>query len=804
MVNYWTVSVDPAQVLCLLIRMDEDMQICLTPVEEVAVRASSFDALYPPTEKIPTIVVENFPSLGKLAAMRFMEWVQQNPQGVISLPTGKTPEHFILWVQRLLKEWDTPEIQQALRDAGVDPTSTPDMKGLHFVQIDEFYPIDSAQQNSFTHYVKHFYIEGFGLDPTKALLIDPVTIGLRPDETLACVWPGNRVDLTLRYRQATSQLESRQKTLLAHIDQWCMEYEQRIRDLGGIGFFLGGIGPDGHIGFNIRGSDHYSTTRLCPTNYETQAAAATDLGGIEIARQSLVITIGLDTITYNRDCTAIILAAGQAKAALAAQAIQSAKTIETPASCLQELPNGRFYITRGAAAHLMERQVRVLETMTAVGDAEVEKTLVDLAVHCHKRVLDLTEADCQSDRPATVILKRRREPLARLAAMVHERLAGKIEAGLRVYRDRCFLHTEPHHDDVMLGYFAQIVRHFRQASNEHYFMTLTSGFTSVTNQFMRTQMASLRRFLGTPTFKTLWDQDYFSRGNTIDRNRDVWQYLDGVAAHDEDDKAEGCARRMLRNLVELIDVNSLQDVERCVAELEEYFASAYPGKKDPERIQRLKGMSREWEAECVWGYYGWQCQNIRHLRLSFYTGDIFTKEPTMAQDVPPIVAELARLDPDVVTVAFDPEASGPDTHYKVMQALAEAIRVHLKTSSTHDMRIWGYRNVWFRFDPSEANLFVPVSLAMFSVMHNAFMDSFITQKHASFPSYEYDGPFSQLAQRIQVEQYQKIKMCLGREWFYSHPNALIRATRGFVFLREMSAAEFLSSCRELRKSVEDR
>lgn len=780
------------------------MQISLTPVEEVAVRASSFDALYPPTEKIPTIVVENFPALGKLAAMRFMEWVQQHPDGVISLPTGKTPEHFIKWVRRLLSEWETPEIQQTLRDAGVDPTKKPDMKGLHFVQIDEFYPIDSSQHNSFTHYVKHFYIEGFGLDPAKAMLIDPCAIGLAPGETLSAIWPGNRVDLTLRYRQATNQLEARQKTLLAQIDQWCMEYEQRVRDLGGIGFFLGGIGPDGHIGFNIRGSDHYSTTRLCPTNYETQAAAATDLGGIDIARKSLVITIGLETITYNPECTAIVIAAGQAKAALAAQAIQSDKHIDTPASCLQELPNARFYITGGASAHLIERQVNVLDKTPRVGDADVEKVLVNLAAQRRKRLLDLTETDCRSDRLASVILNRRPEPLDRLAVMTYDRLVKKIENGLRVYTGKSFLHTEPHHDDVMLGYFAQVVRHFRRADNMHHFITLTSGFTSVTNQFMRGQMAGLRRFLGTPAFAALWEQKYFARNNGVDRNRDVWQYLDGVAAHDEDDKAEGCARRMLRNLVELLDVDSLLEVERCVVELEEYFATAYPGKKDPERIQQLKGMCREWEAECVWGYYGWQCENVRHLRLSFYTGDIFTKEPTMAHDVPPIVTELNRVNPDVITVAFDPEASGPDTHYKVMQALAEAIRVHLKGSAKRDVKIWGYRNVWFRFDPSEADLFVPVSLNMFSVMHSAFMDSFITQKDASFPSYEYDGPFSQLAQRIQVEQYQKIKTCIGREWFYNHPNALIRATRGFVFLREMSPDEFLSSCRELRKSVEDR
>ena len=61
------------------------------------------------------------------------------------------------------------------------------------------------------------------------------------------------------------------------VDEFCTGYEQKIRKLGGIGFFLGGIGPNGHIGFNIQGSDHFSTTRLMETNYETQAAASTDL-----------------------------------------------------------------------------------------------------------------------------------------------------------------------------------------------------------------------------------------------------------------------------------------------------------------------------------------------------------------------------------------------------------------------------------------------------------------------------------------------------------------------------------------------
>ncbi len=63
--------------------------------------------------------------------------------------------------------------------------------------------------------------------------------------------------------------------------------KNRFEHLGGLGFFLGGIGPDGHIGFNVRGSDHFSTTRLMATNYETQAAAAGDLGGVEVSRRAI-------------------------------------------------------------------------------------------------------------------------------------------------------------------------------------------------------------------------------------------------------------------------------------------------------------------------------------------------------------------------------------------------------------------------------------------------------------------------------------------------------------------------------------
>ena len=663
--------------------------------------------------------------------------------------------------------------------------------------------MDSTQANSFYYYVNKYYINEFALDPKRAMLIDASKIGLRENERLSDIWPEGNVDLTLRYRHTKDPFEYRQKQVLDSVDQWCMEYEEKIRKLGGVGFFLGGIGPDGHIGFNISGSDHNSTTRLCPINYETQAAASVDLGGIEIARKSLVITIGLRTITRNKSCTAIIIAAGAAKASVVANAIQSETDINVPATVLQKLPNARFYLTKGSAKNLADRQLDRLNKKEIITDADTEKILIDLSVCKTKKLSELNKADSRNDRFANVVLRKRVEPITELASSVKESLIRKIEKGMNVLEGKCFLHTEPHHDDVMLGYFAQVVRHFRKASNTHHFMTLTSGFTSVTNNFMSEQLTSLLSFLDRPSFNNLIDEGYFRTGNIVDRNRDVWLYLDGVASRNEHVKAQGCARRLLRNLIEIFDESFLQNISGRTIELVRYFEMSYPGKQDPAYIQQLKGMCREWEAECLWGYYGWKCDNVRHLRLGFYTGDIFTKDPTMENDVPPIAKAMKETQPDVVTVALDPEGSGPDTHYKVLQAIAEALKIYEKESGKKDIKVWGYRNVWYRFDPSEANIFVPVSLCMCNVMHEAFQNSFLSQKNASFPSYEHDGPFSELAQRIQVQQYQKIKTCLGREWFYNHSSPLIRATRGFVFLKEMETEEFYQSCRELKKSIEN-
>ena len=783
--------------------MNIPAEFTLSPVEQHAVDASPLDPIYSPEEKIPVVTVNNFPALGRLVAMRFIEWVQHNPGGVISLPTGKTPEHFIKWVQRILGTWDSPETRAILEASGVDPAIRPDMKSLHFVQIDEFYPIQPFQKNSFYYYVNKYYLRGFGLDPGKALLMNCAEIGLREGETLRSVWPDSTVDLSLRTRSAVTDQERIQSDVLARIDDWCQSHEEKIQNLGGLGFFLGGIGPDGHVGFNIRGSDHQSTTRLMATNYETQAAAAGDLGGIEVSRQRLVITIGLGTITRNPNCAAIIIAAGEAKAGVVADAVEGERSVRIPASSLRCLPNARFYVTLGAARRLGRRQVSLVAGEGKFTDEQLERAVIDLALAKRKTVLEITGEEAGRDPMLRQVLTGRQQSLEDAARFVHEQLIEKINRGSSTNTDTCFLHTEPHHDDLMLGIMPHIVRNMRTAANQHYFVTLTSGFTAVTNHYMLAQLEGLNEWIDSDVFRELYQEGYFELENGQGRNRDVWQYLDGIAARSQDMRHEGAARRMLRNLMELYDESSLNAIRDRMTELNHYFRSVYPGRKDPDIIQKLKGMCREWEAETLWGYFGWQCSNIRHLRLGFYTGDIFVPEPTVERDAKPVVDLLDEVRPDVISCALDPEASGPDTHYKVLQAISEATNQYVEKHEGADLRVWGYRNVWYRFHPSEANVYVPVSLNMLSVMESAFLNTFVSQKEASFPSFEHDGPFCELAQSIQVDQYQMLKTCLGRAWFAEHASPLIRGARGFVYLREMDMNEFRQTARCLRKAAED-
>merc|ERR1719301_469922 len=139
----------------------------------------------------------------------------------------------------------------------------------------------------------------------------------------------------------------------------------------------------------------------------------------------------------------------------------------------------------------------------------------------------------------------------------------------------------------------------------------------------------------------------------------------------------------------------------------------------------------------------------------------------------------------------------------MLQATTAAIQQYADAAKRNDLVIWGYRNVWFRFEPFEVSTIVPVSLQTISTLNHMFLSSFESQRDAEFPAYEIQGPFCKMSQKVQVEQYEMIECALGYQWFHKHPSPLIRATRGLVFMREMSVDQLMEESRGLRRQAEN-
>ena len=79
------------------------MHINFTKVENSFHKESKLKNI---STRFPYITVDSFPKLGLLSALSFLEWAGENPDGVVSLPTGKTAQHFIQFTHLLLDNWN--------------------------------------------------------------------------------------------------------------------------------------------------------------------------------------------------------------------------------------------------------------------------------------------------------------------------------------------------------------------------------------------------------------------------------------------------------------------------------------------------------------------------------------------------------------------------------------------------------------------------------------------------------------------------------------------------------------------------
>ncbi len=147
------------------------------------------------------------------------------------------------------------------------------------------------------------------------------------------------------------------------LDAECAQYEQRIRQAGGIRLFVGGIGADGHIAFNEPGSSLTSRTRVVRLTTDTRIANSRFFDNDPNKVPETALTVGVGTVTDADEVLIIVNGANKARALRHAleEGINHMWTI----TALQMHPNGIIVCDDEATLELKVGTVRYFKDVEA-------------------------------------------------------------------------------------------------------------------------------------------------------------------------------------------------------------------------------------------------------------------------------------------------------------------------------------------------------------------------------------------------------------------------------------------------------
>ncbi|SHE37764.1 glucosamine-6-phosphate deaminase [Dysgonomonas macrotermitis] len=104
------------------------------------------------------------------------------------------------------------------------------------------------------------------------------------------------------------------------LEKECENYETKIKAVGGIDLFLGGIGPDGHIAFNEPGSSLSSRTRVKTLTRDTIIANSRFFDNDVNKVPKTALTVGVGTVMDAKEV--LIMVNGHNKARALAQVVE--------------------------------------------------------------------------------------------------------------------------------------------------------------------------------------------------------------------------------------------------------------------------------------------------------------------------------------------------------------------------------------------------------------------------------------------------------------------------------------------------
>jgi len=235
------------------------------------------------------IIKESYEELSEEAAAIVAGALKNKPNLILGLASGETP---IGTYKILIEKYQKGEI---------------DFKDITTFNLDEYVGLASEHPRSYHSYMKNNFFSEVNLNPQNIFF--PPT---NPEEF--------------------------------------GEFENKIKDLGGIDLQILGVGGDGHIAFDEPGSSFDSRTRIVTLREETirDNAKLFNNNIDEVPHQGA--TMGLATIMEAKRL--LLLAFGEKKAEVVSKALKGPITTEMPASILQKHPDLAVILDKDASSQL--------------------------------------------------------------------------------------------------------------------------------------------------------------------------------------------------------------------------------------------------------------------------------------------------------------------------------------------------------------------------------------------------------------------------------------------------------------------
>ncbi|MCK8142501.1 glucosamine-6-phosphate deaminase [Flavobacterium sp. I-SCBP12n] len=497
-------------------------------------------------------------------------------------------------------------------------------EGLSFSNVitfnlDEYYPMTKENRQSY-HYFMHEHLFNH-------IDIKPENINI-PDGTVT----------------------------LDKLNQYCLDYDKKIMQLGGIDFQLLGIGRTGHVGFNEPGSHINSGTRIITLDHITRIDASSGFNGIANVPKR-AITMGVSTILRSKRI--VLLAWGQNKADIVKRTIQGDISADVPATFLQNHSNTTFVLDQFAASELTRFKTPWLVGECIWTQELKSKAIIWLCNETKQSILKLTDRDYNNNGMSDLLA------------------------------------LEGSSYDLNINMF-NVLQH-----------TITGWpggkpNTDDSNRPERSNPAQKRVILFSPHP----DDDVISMGGTfsklIKQGHDVhvvYQTSGNIAVTDDE------ALKFAEVGLDFIgDHSNGIDFLSVIEDLK----NKTENETDSLEVRKLKGLIRRRESYAATRYIGLKDENTHFLDLPFYETGQIKKNPLGPEDIAIVAEIISKIKPHQVFAAGD-LADPHGTHEVCLNAIFAAMKKLKSESYMNDCWLWLYRGAWHEWDIHEIDMAVPLS-----------------------------------------------------------------------------------------------